>query len=181
MELTRMNERGEQLRQAITALHDRYAGAIFDKCIRMLRDPGEAEDAVQETFVKALRGYDRFTYGDNHLPWLYGIATNVCLQMLRTQRRKGAEPVAEPDQVASEGPKTTDDDPIARLGARRLLELLLDECDERAQQILVAHYLDGMTQGEVAAMLGISRRAVVKRLAAIRKWADQFAGAYDDA
>jgi RNA polymerase sigma-70 factor (ECF subfamily) len=154
--------------QTIERLHHRYAGVLYDKCARMLGDRQEAEDAVQETFVAAFRSLDRFTYGESHLPWLYRIATNVCLKFLRTRRRKGALPVEDAGLVA----------PATRNGsgavhARMLLERLVDDLDEREQEILVAHFIDGMDQGQAAKSLGISRRAVVKRLARLR---ERFAG-----
>ena len=52
--------------------------------------------------------------------------------------------------------------------ARRALEELLETLDERGQEILVAHYIAGMDQGQIAVALGISRRAVVKRLTKLR-------------
>lgn len=58
------------------------------------------------------------------------------------------------------------------LGARQLIEQLTDKLDERSLEIVAAHYIGGMSQGEVAEMLGVSRRAVVKRLTGVRKQFD---------
>ncbi len=148
----------------IEVLHRRYAGVIFDLCLRTLSDRQEAEDAVQETFVSAFRNLSSFTYGDSHLPWLYKIATNVCLKFLRTRRRKGTGSLSHPEYVQAQGP-----DPVHRIHVSRTLEQLIGELDERGQQILIAHYIAGMDQGQIATSLGISRRAVVKRLSALRK------------
>ena len=52
---------------------------------------------------------------------------------------------------------------------RQRLERVVDTLDERTQDIFVCHYIDGLSQGEIAANLGISRRAVVKRLTALRQ------------
>src|SRR5215470_15779436 len=81
-------------------------------CYRMLASPFEAEDAVQETFIRAWRGYDRFEGRSALKSWLYRIATNVCFDQLQGRERRAMPmdlgPAQEPIlELASIRPEET--------------------------------------------------------------------------
>src|SRR5437867_7515629 len=67
---------------------EQYRADLIGYCDRMLGSPFEAEDAVQETLLKAWRGFDRFEGRAALRSWLYRIATNVCLDMLDGRARR---------------------------------------------------------------------------------------------
>src|SRR5271167_2250776 len=75
---------------AFAALTQRHRRELHVHCYRMLASFDEAEDAVQETFLNAWRGRSRFDGGSQFRAWLYRIATNVCLDMLRRGSRRTA-------------------------------------------------------------------------------------------
>jgi RNA polymerase sigma-70 factor (ECF subfamily) len=81
---------------------DRYRGELTGYCYRMLGSGFEAEDAVQETLIKALRAADRFEGRSSVRTWLYRIATNVCIDMSRQVQRRARPmevgPASPPDE-----------------------------------------------------------------------------------
>jgi RNA polymerase sigma-70 factor (ECF subfamily) len=82
---------------------EQYRRELTGYCYRMLASPFEAEDAVQETMLRAWRGYESFEGRSQVRSWLYRIATNVCLDMLNGRERRArpmdlgpaGEPIAE--------------------------------------------------------------------------------------
>src|SRR5438105_10342417 len=80
---------------------EQYRPELTGYCYRMLASPFEAEDAVQDTFLRAWRGLGRFEGRSALRSWLYRIATNVCLDMLNARSRRALPmdlgPAGEPE------------------------------------------------------------------------------------
>jgi RNA polymerase sigma-70 factor (ECF subfamily) len=153
---------------AFAALSERHRRELHVHCYRMLASFDEAEDAVQETFLRAWRGRDRFDGSTFFRSWLYRIATNVCLDMVRERSRRpvaihsSAEvPWLQPypdgmlDEVAP-----SDDQPETVAVERETIELAflvaMQVLPPRQRAALIARDVLGWPASEAASLLETS-------------------------
>ncbi len=152
---------------AFAALAERHRRELHVHCYRMLASFDEAEDAVQETFLKAWRGRSGFDGGPQFRAWLYRIATNVCLDMLRRgSRRAAGGSFAEvpwlqpyPDQLLDRA-APGDEQPEAVAIQRETISLAflaaLQVLPPRQRAALIARDVLGWPASETASALGTS-------------------------
>jgi RNA polymerase sigma-70 factor (ECF subfamily) len=86
--------------EAFRLLVEPYRGALHLHCYRLLGSVHDADDALQETLLRAWRFLDRFEAGGRFGAWLHTIATNVCLTVLAGRRRRPEVPVADAGEDA---------------------------------------------------------------------------------
>ena len=151
----------------LTELYRKYGPVIYARCRKLLRDDSLAEDATQETFMRVYRHLDKAPDAEQALSWIYRVATNYCLNLIRNQKR-AAEPVAElPEQAGVNMQELFADKDLARR--------LIDRAPEKLKSVAYLHLVDGMEQVEVAKVLDISRRTVINRLQEFERNAHKFA------
>jgi RNA polymerase sigma-70 factor (ECF subfamily) len=145
----------------LEAIYRRY-GLLVERRCRRIVGPADARDAAHETFARAVRKLESFRGEGERLAWLYRISTHVCLNVMRDRKRRGDAWLGE---VAAARPTAAhgEDVIVDRQAALRALDAIHDELT----QALVVHvYLDEMSQGEAADLLGISRATANTRLGA---------------
>jgi RNA polymerase sigma-70 factor (ECF subfamily) len=142
---------------SVAALYERYGPAVYRRCCALLRDREAARDATQEVFGKLLRNEGRLAARGEVLPWIWRVTTNHCLNLRRNARRHGEEEL-QPDLLLHDNAQ-----PDA-VPERRLAQQVLSRFDEETQAVAVAVLVDGMEHQEVADVLGISRRTVLRKL-----------------
>ncbi len=150
------------------AAMERHRRELHVHCYRMLASFDEAEDAVQETFLRAWRSRDSFDGSSQFRAWLYRIATNVCLDLLRRSSRHPtiARSYAEvpwlqpyPDQLLAEA-APSDEQPDAVAVERETIELAfiaaMQALPSRQRAAFIARDVLGWPASDTAALLETS-------------------------
>ena len=142
---------------------ERYRVALTRRCTHMLGSRSDAEDAVQETLLRAWRHHERFQGRCRLDSWLHRIATNVCVDMLNA-RSKRAEPVDPASLQSAPLEVATDIDPAEQTltdeAFRLALVVAIERLPARQRAVLTLREVFGWRTSEVAQLLGISAPAV---------------------
>lgn len=156
----------------------RYQKRVYNYCYRMLGNAEDASDAVQETFLRAYVALSGFRLGARLEPWLYRIAHNVCVDMLRARCRVNHASVEEETQAGRE-PVDNGTSVIEKAEHGDLADMLQsaisDLPDMYRAVIVMKHFMQmdvkdisialGIPQGTVKARLHRARRILRKKLA----------------
>jgi RNA polymerase sigma-70 factor (ECF subfamily) len=140
------------------AAYRTFGPALVRKAERILRSREDAVDVVHALFVDLIPRWRR----DVDLPYLYRAVTNRCLNVLRDGRTRAR--LLQREQPVPDGRVRLDDEVVGT----KLIAQLVDRLDEGHLHVLVCRFVDDMTQDEIAAHLGLSRKTIGKRLDRIR-------------
>ena len=156
-----------------------YMGPLYSAALRMTRNPADAEDLVQETYLRAYRGFEGFREGTNLKAWLYRILTNTFINQYRAAKRRpeqvdlddvedlylyrrlgGLEAVA-----AGRGPEAEVIDAIPEAAVKEALESL----PEQFRMAVLLADVEGFAYKEIAEILDVPIGTVMSRLHRGRK------------
>jgi RNA polymerase sigma factor (sigma-70 family) len=138
------------------SLYAAHAARVHRYCRRFLRDDSEAEDALQTTFMYALRALHRGVKPEFESAWLLAIARNVCLSRTKNSDRRRRFEITRDVQVLDETTASAERFPEEMI---RLEEALL-ELPEVQQRVILLREWQGLSYREIAGMLGVSLAAV---------------------
>jgi RNA polymerase sigma-70 factor (ECF subfamily) len=138
---------------AFEVLINLHAQLVYNLALRVLRNPEEAEDLAQETFLRAWRGLSRFRGEARFSTWLYRIAINLCYNHLpRLQRELTA---LTPDEAALNLPDTTAEVSTVLLSAEltAFLHKAITELPETYRLLITLRHLQEMSYNEIAEVM----------------------------
>ena len=156
-----------------------YAPQLFSTALRMTRNSSDAEDLVQETYIKGWRSFHTFQEGTNLRAWLFRIMTNTYINKYNAQKRKGTE--VELDDVEElflyKRLGSIDQSQLSSSAEDQMLDLFTDDEVKNALESLPEDFripvllsdVDGFSYKEIAEMLEIPIGTVMSRLHRGRK------------
>jgi RNA polymerase sigma-70 factor, ECF subfamily len=159
-----MKTDGEQDARMRALYRDAY-GFVRDRARALLRDDEEARDVAQEVFMRAFERRGTVLAGESPLGWLLVAATRMSLDRLRHRKIVRAHRQAPADVVEAAAAGTA----AARHDQLRQLVQLLEAEEPLGKQVVLHTVVDGMTQDEAAAALGVSRKTVQRHLDAFKQ------------
>ena len=136
----------------------------------VVRDAAEAEDLTQETFLRAYRARNSLRDRDAMLPWLYSVATHVCLDRLRQRTRHAqARSDLDPEGVSPPDPDPSAGQLVEQEEMSECVEAYVSEFSDAYRAVLLMHDVKGLTAREIGELLGDSTGSVKIRLHRARK------------
>lgn len=170
LEALRAGDRAEFARFVET-----YSGIIYRLALKMLSNPQDAEDVLQETFIKAYRHISGFDGRSKLSTWLYRIATNEALMLLR-RRKQSFLSIEEPVESMNEDQEPLQiidwcclpEDELMSSEARKYLDQAIEELPTSLRVVFLLREIEGLSTQETSEVLILSETAVKTRLSRAR-------------
>ncbi len=145
-----------------------YAMAYRTACL-ITRNPADAEEAVQEAFLRAWRFREALPPGEGHRPWLYRVLVNACHSKLRTEiprrdRSAGSTPL---DELPDRAPEP--DDEAVRSDRAETVREALDDLPDHLRTVIVLRYWTGLSERDIATAIRRRPGTVKSRLHEARR------------
>jgi RNA polymerase sigma-70 factor (ECF subfamily) len=147
----------------------RYQRAVYRVAYGLTRNPADADDLAQETFVRAWQAIGRFRVGEPLYPWLVRITMNLAYSLFRRRKRKPETPL---EPLLEAGRQWAGDDDPAEEAAQRerqeKIQAAFAELSAEHQAVLVLRVVEGLSYDDIASSLSIPIGTVMSRLSRAR-------------
>jgi RNA polymerase sigma-70 factor (ECF subfamily) len=153
---------------------EQFMGSLYSAALRMTRNPSDAEDLVQETYLKAYRGYGSFRAGTNLKAWLYRILTNTFINSYRAKRRHPEETELEEVEEfylfrrlggleAAAAGRSAEDEVLESMTDEEVKQAIESLPESFRMAVLLAD-LEGFSYKEIAEIMEVPIGTVMSRL-----------------
>jgi RNA polymerase sigma-70 factor (ECF subfamily) len=148
---------------AFTEIVDAY----YSRCLRfaraMLRNPDDAEDMVQEAFVRLYRALPRYEERHRFEPWLFHILGNCC-RTANTVHHREASRTSDDERALERVTAADDPSRSAEMGWSEAVRRALGEVPEHNREIFLLHHIEGLSYEEIERMTGVKQSALKMRV-----------------
>ena len=149
----------------INLLYKEYSNTLFHVCNKYLNDYEMAKDAVHDVFIKAYQRSDQFKGQSKEISWLYRIAINHCIDIIRVSKRR-KEIIDQHKNEMWESIRENDD---PELDSKKMVNKVLAESNESLREVATLYYFENLNHSEIAELVGVTRVAITKRLVKFRE------------
>lgn len=159
---------------AFAELVDRTSGKIFSLALRMLGNEQDAEDVLQETYIKALNALPNFQGKSSVTTWLFRIAVNEALMLLRKQKPSVQLVEIDREDEDKDGPleivdwRNLPENELVKEETREQLQRAADKLSPALKTVFLLRDVQGFSGHETAEIVGINEDAVKTRLVRAR-------------
>lgn len=139
-------------------IYKRYSAKVYAKCISMLKNESQAQDAVQDIFIRVITKLSAFNNRSKFSTWLYAVTYNHCIDFIRRNRKYKVEEMPEDLNIEFEEDHIAD----KLLLETKIIHLkkVLDEIPVKDKSILLMKYQDGMSIKDLSNIMDKSESAV---------------------
>jgi RNA polymerase sigma-70 factor, ECF subfamily len=153
---------------AFASLVELYQTPVYHLCYRMMGDSGEAEDAAQETFLRAYQNLKRYDRQRSFITWLLSIAAHYCIDQIRRRRTPLVPLDVLPDEAVPDALPGPESSSVTRDTQRHMRALLASLGPQDRAAIILRYWYD-LSDEEIAASLSLTVSAVKSRLHRARR------------
>jgi RNA polymerase sigma-70 factor (ECF subfamily) len=176
----------EERRKKFEALAFPHMDALYSTALRMTRNPLDAEDLVQDVYLRAYRFFDKFEEGTNFKAWIFKILTNTFINRYRQKVREPQHTEFEKvEYFYAEAEKERDDKYETRYDEKRYADLFGDEINTALSKlsydfraVVILCDIEGFSYKEIAAIVGTPIGTVMSRLSRARQQLQKYLREY---
>lgn len=161
--IARLQKRDET---AFEELLRQYEKKVYTLCFRMCGNSEDAEEAAQDTFLALWRGIDRFRQESSLSTWIYRLASNACIDLLRRRKKQGSSLSLDDEGLFLDAvdPAPRPQDAVEHREAQKLLQEGLSALPEEYRKVLILREIEGLSYTEIAESASLELGTVKSRI-----------------
>lgn len=154
--------------QAFSQIVETYQSSVYNLCYRMLNNAGDAEDAAQETFLRAYKSLKKYDPNRSFITWLLSIAAHYCIDQIR-KSRSVLLPVEEIFNNKHPYRERISEEIVIQNEQQKIVQDLLDILEPKDRAVVVMYYWYNFPYKDIAKALSLTNSSVKSRLFRARK------------